>query len=492
MLSKFSLEKKFIFGLLIYFILQIGFRIIISDSLEHDEAEMVLLSQQAFQLGYNSQPPLYTWLQLILFNIFGLNIFSLTLLKYGLMFIMYFFIYKAALRLIKNQLYAIFSAISLFLAYDFAWSFHKDLTHSILAVTIAAMTFYLFLRLVEEDRLKYYVLLGLAIGLGVLSKYNYLVFIIALLISGLMIKDLRGYILNRYMLVSGAIVLVIIVPHFYWGITHKDDLLIDTYKFKVATKINSQFFLKSFGLWFSQVLAAIASLPFFYFLFFPQGFSRLAKQSKKEEAFKQLLERYFYLVLIILLILIVGFKVTKIKSRWITPLFFLLPTYFFLRIKDLKIQLQRIKAFMIFISVIIIGLLVWLPARLLVGQFSKKYSRTNLPYSQVAKEIKDSGFDKGLIVTQYLIAGGDLKLQFKDSLVITAQRKIPYSYRQDFTKLLVIWKGQGLEYFSEELKDILARHNLNPNLNLAVTKKVLYKYSQDKEYVFSFIIDEIK
>src|SRR5437868_3512212 len=47
-----------------YFLLQTLFRTLVSDSAELDESEQLLWAQ-AWQWGYGSDPPLYTWLQIL-------------------------------------------------------------------------------------------------------------------------------------------------------------------------------------------------------------------------------------------------------------------------------------------------------------------------------------------------------------------------------------------------------------------------------------------
>ena len=63
-----------------YFVLHVLVRSFVSGSLDYDESEQAFLSQ-FMALGYNSQPPLYTWLQRGTFELFGYSVMSLALLK---------------------------------------------------------------------------------------------------------------------------------------------------------------------------------------------------------------------------------------------------------------------------------------------------------------------------------------------------------------------------------------------------------------------------
>lgn len=67
-------------GLLIYFALQLAARVWASGSVELDEAEQLIWTQH-LRLGYGPQPPLYTWVQWAFFEVFGVSVFALALLK---------------------------------------------------------------------------------------------------------------------------------------------------------------------------------------------------------------------------------------------------------------------------------------------------------------------------------------------------------------------------------------------------------------------------
>src|SRR5512133_574724 len=60
-------------------------RTVLSPTANLDEAEQLMLTQD-WALGYGPQPPLYTWLQACVFQVFGVSIFSLAVLKNGLLF----------------------------------------------------------------------------------------------------------------------------------------------------------------------------------------------------------------------------------------------------------------------------------------------------------------------------------------------------------------------------------------------------------------------
>ena len=236
MLRAFSSGKKntFLLLLIVYILSHLVFRICISDSLEKDESELILQFQEGFKLGYGAQPPLYNWLQFSFFNIFGLNVFSLVFLKNSLLFTIYYFLFKASSIVLENDYYAIFSSISLMLIYNFSWVMHKDLTHSVLLMALCSVSLYLFFKVFTENSKKYYILFGVFLGLGILSKYNYLLFALSLLISGVMIKNIRRRIFNKNALLILLFFLLVVSPHIFWCLGNTNSLFSDLGDFKIG------------------------------------------------------------------------------------------------------------------------------------------------------------------------------------------------------------------------------------------------------------------
>src|SRR5690242_12332793 len=63
-----------------YFLLQTLCRVLVSNSAEWDESEQLLWAQ-GWAWGYGSDPPLYTWFQIVAFRLLGVNILGLAALK---------------------------------------------------------------------------------------------------------------------------------------------------------------------------------------------------------------------------------------------------------------------------------------------------------------------------------------------------------------------------------------------------------------------------
>jgi len=476
-----SIEKKFFLLIGVYFLLHIIVRVFVSGSLEFDEAEQILFSQ-TLSWGYGSQPPLYEWLQKIFFTVFGLNIFSLSLFKNSLFVLIYLFLYKSAQIILKDSLKAILASTALLLTYTYSWQSMHQLTHAILALSISVVTFFVFLRLLETKETKHYLSLGLLVGLGILSKYNYSFFILALFAAALTIEDFRKTILNKRSWLILILACLISAPHFIWVATN----------FQLATLRLTEMQMdanKAKGLLdlLLCLLAILGPFVFVFAIFFPKVFSKNKLFSKSDNQFKQLLERFFVAAVAITAVWVVIFRIVDFEERWLQLIFFIFPLYLFLRIKGKDISRLRIKvyAYTIFFSSLI--LIIMLTTCVLFPD-TFGYKRLHYPIAELSKEVKAEGFEQGLVLSPDTSVAADIKLQFKDSLVLT--HKLPFKTRESFNKILLIWGDTWWYDVPRELQEILPDYNINFKRTETV-KRALYKYSKDKYYkVYLAVIDK--
>ncbi|MGB7343775.1 MAG: glycosyltransferase family 39 protein, partial [Pirellulaceae bacterium] len=167
--------------LAVYFALHTLLRVWVSPALSFDESEQVFLSQWNW-MGYNSQPPLYTWVQTALFGVFGLNVFSLALFKNTLLFATYMAVFTAVKLTTKDLRLAALATLGLLLIPQIAWESHRDLSHTV-AVTFATTLLLLSIvrlpELTSKQSWLAYVIIGVACGVGAMSKYNFVIVVVA-------------------------------------------------------------------------------------------------------------------------------------------------------------------------------------------------------------------------------------------------------------------------------------------------------------------------
>jgi Dolichyl-phosphate-mannose-protein mannosyltransferase len=81
------------------------------------------------------------------------------------------------------------------------------------------VTVCLLVKYLNTKNVNYMYLLGVAVGLGILTKYTMLFFVVALVV-GLLIGKQRKILLSKPFLISALIAFIIVLPNLVWQITH--------------------------------------------------------------------------------------------------------------------------------------------------------------------------------------------------------------------------------------------------------------------------------
>jgi 4-amino-4-deoxy-L-arabinose transferase-like glycosyltransferase len=433
MLNKVSdfILNKFPLFILGYFVLQVGIRIITTNGVEIDESEQLMLAQY-FSFGYNSQPPLYTWVQRIFFNMLGETVFAISFLKNLLLFSTYIFTYKTGILITKSKKISALSAFSLFFLPQIIWEAQIDQIHTVLLTTSTAALFYFYFYTLKKQNLTGFILIGLASACGILAKYNFVLVYLALIGATLFVADYRKKIFNKKLIVSVIVTTLLVLPHLLWFLANKDLATLETvHRMGVDQK----------GSYFTNILHGIVELvisylafviPFliFYIAIFRNSFvQKINKPSK-------VLSNYILISFISIFIIILIMQVTNIKERWLQPYLYLVPLLVFMLTDIKSISQKKVNIFiatgLFFCSIVILII----PLRVYFVDLSHEPHRANIPFEQLSKEIKNIGFDKGLILTEDKFMGGNLKLFFNDTTIITPS--IPLQKFKPEEKVLIV------------------------------------------------------
>ena len=96
------------------------------------------------------------------------------------------------------------SALFQYVAFDFLWW---------------VLVSYFVTRLIESDDPRWWIGIGVAIGLGVMTKYT-VAFFVAGLVAGVLATDLRKHLRSRWLWIGAAISIAIALPNLAWQATH--------------------------------------------------------------------------------------------------------------------------------------------------------------------------------------------------------------------------------------------------------------------------------
>ena len=198
-----------------YFAVQLLVRLCLSSNLEVDDAEMV--GQIHWAWGYaNSHPPLYHWIVRLCHDAFGYWPAATAVPKFALLALGYLLVYDGARRATDCRASGALAAASLLFIPVIAWKTQGKLTHSIVGFAATAATMHALIVVLKRPRGGSFVWLGLAIGAGILAKYNYLLMLPALVLGVVAVPQVRAAFRTPAALLAVAVPLALITPHLLW------------------------------------------------------------------------------------------------------------------------------------------------------------------------------------------------------------------------------------------------------------------------------------
>jgi 4-amino-4-deoxy-L-arabinose transferase-like glycosyltransferase len=400
--------RLFLLILSAYFILHIFVRVTLTDSLAMDESEQALAYAQ-LQIGYGVQPPLYAWLQWLTFSAFGFNVFSFALLKNLILFGLYAGMYCLARPLIGIA-GAITASAAMLLMPEIAWESQRDLTHTVLLTTIACWTLWCYFAMLRKPATWRHALFGLLIGLGMLSKYNYAVFIGGLACASLIVPEHRSVIWNNKIWLAGIIASLCFLPHGLWIATHLDAASAGTLV-KMREGVGHGYLhnvLRGFG---SMAWGAIGFLTPLWIVFLIAGWRdfrhpAIERGTTIARFFLWLYAAFFALMCMILL----SGHISNIKGRWLQQLLFPLPMVCFLLLPSLA-RAGVYRAILRTVAVLATAILIGIPLRVQLGPYLGKYSRSHYPYPQLSDELAHRFPQAHTLIAGEKLAAGNLYFQ---------------------------------------------------------------------------------
>jgi hypothetical protein len=191
--------------------------------------------------------------------------------------------------------------------------------------------------------------------------------------------------------------------------------------------------------------------------------------------------RYGLLFIFVLLIVILTFKVSYVKDRWLQPLLFAAPLIFFSRFDTNTITEKQFKRFIGVTAFSAVAVYCAFSLRVLGAPLIHRYCRLNYPFTQLAEDLREKGgFVKGLIISNNRFLAGNMHFQFPGSRAI-----IPgYNFENlidtsNFSQAAVIWKADGTTpYIPMQLVNYLQREFAINSIDYpAVYYEAQYKYS---------------
>ncbi|HLP66205.1 MAG TPA: glycosyltransferase family 39 protein [Rhizobium sp.] len=440
MLASLRQRPNLVFALLaVYFAANLALRLLLPRSLDLDEGEQLFLAQW-LAAGYNSQPPLYNWLQYAVVALLGPTLFSLALLKNLLLLASYLFFGLAANTVLRSRELAIIAVLGLLTIPQVSFEAQRDLSHTVAVIFATSLFLYAFLRTLKTGTTVSYLLTGLAVGLGVISKYNFVLLPAAAALAVLPEPTFRRRLFDWRILLAGLVALLVFLPHGLWFLDHVGDATGRTLGKLTSEETSGRAEQILTGL-VSLVLAfigfsALTLLPFA--LIFREDLKAILRARSE---WTRLFARIF-LISAVALVLMVLFGATNIKDRWLTPLYLALPLYLTLKAEaagtDVSSALRRFLPVALAVMVLVPAVLfLRIPVLGMIG----RYEKINVPYGPAIERIlAEAPSAPALVVTSDLQMAGNIRLHRPDLPVFVPGQGPVEPVVDTARPVLVVWR----------------------------------------------------
>jgi 4-amino-4-deoxy-L-arabinose transferase-like glycosyltransferase len=304
----------------LYFVFQTIYRWLIGGGLGLDESQMILWGRH-LAWGYGPQPPLYSWLQWGVFRLVGDPLLALSLVKNALLCGTFLALYTL-LRTAHPPRHAGLATAGLLLVPQIAWESQRALTHSVLATTLAALTYLAFWQLVLRERKGGHLALGVLIGLGLISKANYVVAPMALGLAALSLPELRCKLDPARLALSAGIALVVSIVPYLWIFRHQERALASAYKLDMAGEATARWQSALQGLGATAGAAVLFLLLPAVVAAFVLWRNRSMSDSPQAPPLDGFILRVLAAGLILTLVMVLATESTQVKDRWMQPVLF--------------------------------------------------------------------------------------------------------------------------------------------------------------------------
>lgn len=456
-----------------YFVLEFLVRLAMPHSMRYDESQQAFFSQW-LTLGYDSQPPLYNWFQTLFISVFGLSLASISIVKNFVLFLVYVSYYKLARQILTDRFFAVIATLSLLTIPQLFWEAQRDLTHTVAQLLTINLFLYATICTLKAPSLGTYALTGIALGLGMLSKYNFALVVAAALVAVWLHPQGRTRLFDKRFLLTILLSLVIFLPHGLWLIHNVGLASGRTLGIMEQDAPRSAFAKLVQGPIEFFKLAIVICLPtlVIYCLVFGKSFFGSLRATNEWTRF---LETIFIVIGVLVLVLIFAVGMTALRDRWLLPFLFLLPILLCLKMELAGVRSADFAKRFVYIP---LAMMLIIPALLLTRvtfpSIFKSYEAYNVPYAAfMSQTIGEQGKMPGLVLTDDWLPAGNLRLQVPNVPVMSlffANLKVNYQWTAD-RPILVAWlpkkdAADMPESLSTWLRDTLGPQYASPAISL--------------------------
>lgn len=461
-----------------------------------DMMENVFL--QTLEAGYSlRQPPLYEWLLWPLQQLTGPTIWSFLILKYGLVLAACACLLALA-RLAMPPLTAAFCVLSFSALYQFGWNLHEGVTHTLVLVLACAATTLALVRALLRGGTAAYLLLGLAIGAGLLSKHSFLLFAAALALAVISDRFWRSRLSAKGLALSACVAALCYAPYLFWLLDQPRGLVGASTAVLVTGEATSHAARSALGLARLGWSLFGFSMPFLVLvlaLFWRDvapGRPEAGDPLSDRAAVARLCGRTVLLAITIAAGAILVSGATYVKERHMHPVLLLLPVWLFARIGVSEPQRFR-RLGMVLLALAVLAFLIRVPGLVAPERaFCGGVCRHMKPYDALVPELAELGADRATLIGDDDYTAGNLRALFPGARIVGPSWRPPTPPRE---VCLLVWEaGDGA--LSLASSDVFARFPKVSVRDLASTPRAIaagwpHPWKDDGHRVTTFGVAEL-
>ena len=311
------------------------------------------------------------------------------------------------------------------------------------AFYVAAL--YLALRLERVPSAIGRVLFGAVLGLGLLAKYSFVIFALALLVAVFLDRKMRRGILSPWVLVGFALSLAPVVAQLSWLVEHAPPHHLVQGEtpltlWENALRIGKTVFRVCLG-----VVGFLMPMGAIWIAVFWKAVRRRPLATDETTRHLRFFERLFAAIVVLALIAIVVIQSDRPRSHYFFVLVPLVP-YFFLRY-GAAMDAPQIKRFAALISLSGVVLIATLIGKYVIEPRICGHCEDHIPYDAFARQLREQGFKQGTIFAFFHKdpLAGNLRVRFPDSRVVSAKHPDVIAPRRHAPgQCLIIWPVKGV------------------------------------------------
>lgn len=418
-----------------------------SSFLPFDDAISAEATQRVLLPAYSARnPPLYEWFLWAVQEITGPGVAGHIVLRSVLLVVIGVLTYDTVRALSRDHRLAAAASLGLLAFYAFTWQVHIALTQSLFVFICLLLMIRLLDSFCRKPSAGRAIGLGLTMGLGILSKWSFVLPAATAFIVLALDQRARRAGVGYFLLMIAACVIPVLPTAIYF-LDARADIAGASERILLRGAADSHFGRVVQGL--SGVIAKTAAFFVPFLLFVIAAYVRLRRWPfyRSGDASAQLVARFIVVQALVLLAAIVVGGIANVTERYVYTLAVPMMIAFWLGVAVPPVR-DTLARFVVNGAFLTTAVVVAIKIGVIAEGFfpGGRVIQETLPYPALAQELKARGYGSAAIVVPDRPLGGNLLELMPEAIVVaeTSDRLLPPgTYNPDRTCLLV-WTAEHL------------------------------------------------